>query len=99
MRLVGRVAVAQADDEHIGFDLDDARDEMPKGVHQDRADCRARLGTGNAPEFLLEHCGDQDRTVAADGEVLQEILFREACDRSQSDCGDRGDGHETSSLS
>jgi hypothetical protein len=69
-----------------------------EGMHQNRADLGARLGTRHTPQFLLQHRGDQHRTVGADGEVLQEVLFREVGNRGQRDCGDWGHRHEGSSL-
>ena len=54
MRLVAGIAVGQADDEHVGFGLDDAGDEVLEGVHQHGLDRRAGWGR-DAPELLLEH--------------------------------------------
>jgi hypothetical protein len=76
MRFVAGGGVAEIDDKHVGFDLDDAGDEVFKRVYQHRLDLDARFGAGNAPELLLEHGSDEDRTVATHGDVLEKVLFR-----------------------
>src|ERR1700741_4533919 len=94
MRFVALIRIGNTDDEHIGFDLDDAGDHMLEVVDQNRATLRARLPARNTPQFLLPYRGDQHRAVGTDGEILQEVLFRKVGNRSQSDCGKRGYWHD-----
>ena len=48
MRFVAGGGVAEIDDKHVGFDLDDAGDEVFKRVYQHRLDLDARFGAGTA---------------------------------------------------
>ena len=47
------VEVAIADDDHIGFGLDDAQDGMLEGVQENRANHSARLSAGHVPQFIF----------------------------------------------
>src|ERR1700733_10446972 len=99
MRFVALVGIGNADDDYLGKHFDDAGNHVLEGVHQNRPDLGARLRTRHKPQLLLQHRGDQRRTVGAHGEVLQEVLFREVGNRGQRDCGHWGHRHEESSFS
>ena len=76
MRFVAGGGVAEIDDKHVGFDLDDAGDEVFKRVYQHRLDLDARFGAGNAPELLLSTAVTRTEPSPRTARFSRKVLFR-----------------------
>jgi hypothetical protein len=72
---VRRVQPARVRPEHVEevrLCLDDARRALTERVKRNRVDDHARSRTRQVPGLMLRLLGDEDRAVAANGEILDE---------------------------